>query len=78
MRKKLTGLLNVYRVSAASETLVAEVNVDEVTTRYFYTPAPKAFKDLIKDASKNLVRVEYIANEDGSNPRAVKAISEPY
>lgn len=76
-RKKFVGIVNVYRESSLGEYLSADVKTDCGQSFYYYR-APKCFDDLIKDGSKNIIKVEFIANEDGSNPRSVKALSNPY
>lgn len=77
MRKKFTGVLNVYRESMLRETLSAAVDLPDGKTLNYYR-APKAFEDLINTKPGNCIKVEFVADEDGKNPRSVKALGEPY
>lgn len=69
------GSVNVYRDGMGRETLSAIVTTK--TGRYYFDRAPKCFTDLIECGHRNVVDVRYTANEDGSNPRRVEALSKP-
>ena len=77
MRKQYEGELVVYRDNMFVEHLSAQV-MTNCGERFEYYRSPKSFEDLIVNGIKNKIRVRFTANEDGSNPRSVVAISEAW
>lgn len=74
-RKQYTGVLCVYRESSLRGTLSADVRFNDGTVVY-WDRAPKCFDDAVVDGTKNLVEIEFTANDDKqcSNPRNVKVL----
>lgn len=75
-RIEVVGVVNVFRDGYSNEHLTASFKNDTIE-RYYY-PCPKCFDDLIVDGTKNCVKVKMTVNEDGSNPRKVIKIGDPY
>ena len=76
MRKQFEGVLNVYRDNRCVDFLSGAVKLDD-GTRFEYYRCPKQFEVLVT-GYENCVRLSFVANEDGSNPRQVVAKGQPF
>lgn len=77
-RIKVVGIINVFRDGYGKEYLAADFVSNDKKVSHYYYPAPKSFHAVIGDGFRNSVEVEMTVNEDGSNPRSVKRIGEPF
>lgn len=79
-RQVFTGTLIVHRDQYSlygRETLVATVELAN-GKEFYYHRCPKAFDDLITDGQKNKIKVAFVADADGKNPRMARATGDAY
>lgn len=74
MRKQFSGVVTVFRLGPLTEEVSAEFLSDNGQS-FTYFKCPTSFFDLANtNGRSNKFAVSFTANEDGSNPRSVKAV----
>ena len=72
MRLTFSGSLRVYRSIQRASITLGNGRV------IYYDPCPKGFNDVMTDPRSNSATVTFTANKDGTNPRSVKTVGEPF